>query len=232
MAACRFNEILSGRASEKNNETTTPTVHTVDEALGHLEQYSTPTLPHLLALLLYPEPTFPPKKTSLIVVDSLSTVFSTAFPRSIEEPPQGRRASSKVTPQEKQKNDAVQWAAGRRWAVMGDFILKLGKLAALKHLAILLTNQTVTKVKPETGAVLLPAISSALWEAGTANRLVLFRDFVSPGTETSEMSREVASRVRFAGVLKAGGAIKAESPPVPFVIKPVSNCKQHAIVSS
>ena len=56
-----------------------------DDALERLSYYSTPTLPHLLALLHHPQPGFPPTGTSLLVIESISTVFSIAFPKGTED---------------------------------------------------------------------------------------------------------------------------------------------------
>jgi hypothetical protein len=49
-------------------------------------------------------------------------------------------------------------------------------------------------------AILIPAISSAAWDAGIATSMVLFRDW---GWEEKH--------IRFAKVLKAGGVVAASS---------------------
>lgn len=185
--------------------------------MSNLEHFTTPTLPHLLTLLLHPSPDFPAEKTSLLVIDSISTVFNLAFPRIIEEPTsEGRTASNK-------KNDAAsQWASSRRWAVMSTLISNLGKLAALKNLAVLIINQTVARVKVETGAILLPAISSAGWDAGVNYRILMFRDWVPP--MQPDESNRLPEDVRFASVLKSGGVVYDNlSNTVPFIIEHVSH---------
>jgi len=162
------------------------------ELLARLHYFFSPTLPHLLALLAHTSPSFPPKETSLIVVDTVSLLFATAFPRAVEGL-DGNQASSK-------RSDALQWAAGRRFSVMSDFLARLGKLAAIKNIAILLISQTTTKVKTEFGAALRPALSTRAWDAGIHNRIVLFRDWETIRDQQSRENRTQASR--FAGVVK------------------------------
>ena len=77
----------------------------------------------------------------------------------------------------KSRNDAIHWASGRRWAVISDLVAGLAKLAALRNLAVLVINQTVARVRPDTGAILLPAISSNTWDNGIQNRILLYRDW-------------------------------------------------------
>jgi len=103
------------------------------------------------------------------------------------------------------KNEDLQWAQGRRWSVMGDFVSKVGKLAAMRNMAILLINQTTTKVKTESGAVLRPALSSKSWDNGINIRIALFRDWLQFGTKNqSEQEQEQVKDMRFACVLKVG----------------------------
>ena len=214
----RLLEILSGVIGP----TDLPSSATAGELIGNLEHFSAPTLPHLLSLLLNPAPHFPPKGTSLIVIDSISALFSLAFPRVVSDT--SRHGS---TPHK--KHDVSQWASGRRWAVISDFLSKLTKLAALRDLAILVINQTVTRIRPETGAMLAPAISSFAWESGIPNRIALYRDWavVSPTAHAAREGhdQETLNRVRFAAVLRSrwpvlkGGANLPNA--VPFVIEPV-----------
>ncbi len=170
---------------------------TLDSLLENFHHYHTPTLPHLLALLTHPSPSFPPPKTSLIVIDAISTLIALAFPKALEAFDASKNPGAK-------KNDAVQWAASRRWAFMGDFINKIGKLATTKNIAILLVSQTTTKIRAETGAVLHPAVASTAWDAGISTRIVLFRDWAFGPAEKSNKG-EFIPGVRFAGVVKASG---------------------------
>ncbi|KAI9877248.1 MAG: hypothetical protein M1830_004429 [Pleopsidium flavum] len=208
----RFKEILSGFRLPEGQEppSSPPTNRSLDDLLDDFGHFFAPTLPHLLALLLHPSANFPPEKTSLIVVDSISSLFATAFPSAINAV-DGRQATGK-------KNALTQWAANRRWSVMGDFVSKLGKLAVTRNIAVLLTSQTTTKVRVETAAVLHPAVSGAAWDGGIASRIVLFRDWPPQQEGSQEEEVNKTKGVRYAGVLKAGGIAHNNSGAVGKVI--------------
>ena len=178
-------------------EEATSDLDPVDEYLKRLHHFITPTLPHLLALLTHHSSCFPPADTSLIVVDSISTLFAIAFPKT------GDNASSQQ-PAAK-KSDAAHWASGRRWAVMGDFISKISRLAATRNIAILLTSQMITRVRSETGAVLHPAISGTAWDSSISTRIVVFRDWIFQPTNAASSQEEYVPDVRLVGVMKAKG---------------------------
>ncbi len=114
---------------------------------------------------------------------------------------------------------------------MEDFMSKLSKLAATKNIAILLTSQTTTKVRAETGAVLHPAMSGKGWDRGLTNRIVLYRDWPPLATEHTEPSMNMHA-IRYAGVVKAGGVVQGGAEGlgsvIPFMIKSVST-KPHFI---
>ncbi|KAI9865227.1 MAG: hypothetical protein M1813_002547 [Trichoglossum hirsutum] len=209
--------------------------HSLQDLLGNFHHFNAPTLPHLLALLLHPSQSFPPAKTSLIVIDAISTSFSSTFPRLAEE---GAREckDGKTLLKGGKKNQHSQWASSRKWAVIGDFISRIGRLAVVKDIAILLISQIKTKVQMGAGAVLLPSISSSVWDANVANQIVLFRDDPpsrshggdDDGEEKKkkkeEEEEEVPSpgEIRFAGVLKSRGVVHSEGAlgkVVPFVIE-------------
>ncbi|KAI4175892.1 MAG: hypothetical protein LQ348_006095 [Seirophora lacunosa] len=164
--------------------------------------FTAPTLPHLLALLIYPTPSFPPKGTSLLVVDSVSVPFNHAFAQSNGH---------------ERKTDVAQWASGRRWAVMGDLISAIGKLAATRNITALLINQTTTKLKLESAAWLQPAMTGAAWDAGIQCRILLFRDWQMRIDD--ESSQEQGG---YAAVVKVGdGPVKGFGEIVPFAIEQV-----------
>ena len=160
----------------------------------HLHHFYTPTLPHLLALLAHPSELFPPADASLIVIDSVSSLFALAFPKRSEDA--ADQAAQK-------KRDSTQWASGRRFAVMNDLVSKLGRLAITRNIAIIFLSQTTTKVRSDSGAYLHPAISSAGWDSIVGNRLILFRDWLEQAKDA--VSSERLSNVRFAGLLRAKG---------------------------
>lgn len=101
---------------------------------------------------------------------------------------------------------------------MGDFVSKLSKLAVTRNLAVLLTNQTTTKVRAETGAVLRSATHGASWDAGVLSRIVLFRDWaLRPGDGDGEGVHRLQA-VRYARVLKAGGTVYSDGEGVGKVV--------------
>ena len=202
----RLREILAASMAAEPSQTTS----SMEELLDHLHHFVTPTLPHLLALLLHPSPNFPPDKTGLIVIDSLSTLFATAFPRATDVP-NAKQATAKM-------KDVMHWAASRRWSVPGDFVAKLSKLAVTRNMAVLLTNQTTTVVRADTGALLRSAVHGASWDAGIPSRIVLFRDWaLRPGDSDGEEGSKMQA-VRYAGVVKAGGEVYSDGGGVGKVV--------------
>lgn len=186
----------------------------VDDCLEHkFHHFTAPTLPHLLALLIHPTPSFPPKGTTLLVVDSVSIAFNHAFAQS-------NRHDERLPGR---KSDVAQWASGRRWAVMGDLISAVAKLAATRNMAVLLINQTTIKLKVESAAWLQPAMTGAAWDAGIHCRILLFRDWqMRTEDESSQERLEIGSDRGYAAVIKIGGdSVKGFGEIVPFAIDQV-----------
>ncbi|KAF2145247.1 uncharacterized protein K452DRAFT_324951 [Aplosporella prunicola CBS 121167] len=194
--------IRNGISSSAPASTSTP----LDKLLGNFHHYSTHTLAHLLVLCIH-TPSFPPPGTSIVVIDSLSTLFDNAYPRTNDP--------SKAKPSD------ARWAAGRRYAVMNDLISKLGKMAAVRDITILLTNQVVTRFG--SGHGLVPAMASMEWDNGIANRMVLFRDWPPEQDKLSDVDEERSKRIRFVGLVKAGGIALGEPDGlgaiVPFTVE-------------
>lgn len=183
------------------------------ELLEDFHHFDIPSLPHLLALLFHPSPDFPSPNTSLIIIDAVSVLFALAFPRSID--------GNNTRQNAKKQNEDAQWAMGRRWAVMSDFVSKLSKLAAISNIAVLLISQTMTKVKTDSGAVLRPALSSKAWDGGINTRIVLFRNF-TPWTGENPSQSETMSGLRYATAVKlAGVSYDSLRDIVPFKIEKV-----------
>ncbi|KAF9734816.1 rad55 protein [Paraphaeosphaeria minitans] len=177
-----------------------------DEMRSHFHHYAVPTLAHLLALVMHPPTSFPPPNTSLIVIDSISTLFDNAYPRNADD-----RAV-------KNRSDQARWAAGRKFAVMNELISTLTKLAAMHDIALLLTSQTITRIRAGSRALLVPAISGAEWENGVSTRLVLFRDWVPGQGKWANADSARMQKTRFAGVLKANGVSLADDGGVGTVV--------------
>lgn len=215
LVGSRLMEIISG-SQNKNHTCSSPvSAEKSDEYLNNFHHFITPTLPHLLALLTHQSTGFPPSNTSIIVIDAVATLFALAFPKTMQN------TNSQQTPAK--RSDATQWASSRRWAVMGDFISKIGRLAATRNIAILITNQTNTRIRSETGAMLHPAVSGTAWDSGIRTCVVLFRDWLFQPNDASSSQGNFVPGVRFAGVMRVKGvAYEGVGKVVAFGIEKVS----------
>lgn len=187
---------------------------TSHDLFARFKHYTIPTLPHLLALFLHPMPHFPPAGTSLIVIESISTLFDNAYHRTNYD-------------RSKTQTDAQKWAAGRKFSVMGELMTKMARLATINNIAILFTSQTITRLRSGQGALLLPAISGLEWDNGVSTQLVLFRDWAPKrGTQLAIEEAEKWHRLRYAGVIKVKGVAMEENGRfdivVPFSIEQAS----------
>ncbi|KAF1980190.1 P-loop containing nucleoside triphosphate hydrolase protein [Bimuria novae-zelandiae CBS 107.79] len=208
----RFNDVLLAankpvlQASSAPPKVPSTSSMSPDEMQSQFHHYAPPTLAHLLALFVRPPSSFPPPNTSLIVIDSLSTLFDNAYPRNADD-----RAS-------KNRSDQARWAAGRKFAVMNELISTLTRVAAMHDIALLVTSQTITRMRAGSRALLVPAISGAEWESGISTRLVLFRDWVPGQGKWSRTDSTRLQKTRFAGVLKVNGVLLAEEGGVGNVV--------------
>ena len=71
-------------------------------------------------------------------------------------------------------------------------------------MAILLTSQSITRIRAEARAMLHPSISAPVWDSAITTRVVLFRDWYYESSKESSQSKPVPG-VRFAAVSKATG---------------------------
>jgi len=208
----RFNDVLSALGDS-------PSEASLDVMRSHFRHVASTTLAHLLALFIHPPALFPQPNTSLIVIDSLSTLIENAYPRNIDI---------------KNKAEQLKWAAGRRFAVINELIQTFTRFAALHGIALLITCPTMSRIRGGGRALLVPAMSGVEWENGISTRLVLFRDWV-PGqakpNDTKDADRLL--RVRFAGVVKTNGVALTDEGDVgsvvPFMIDKVSYPKTREI---
>jgi len=69
----------------------------LSDLLDNLTHFSTPTLAHLIALLSHHTPNHPAHNTSLIIIDSLLTLISNAFPRTVDSPATPRKPGGMLT---------------------------------------------------------------------------------------------------------------------------------------
>ncbi|RPA90082.1 P-loop containing nucleoside triphosphate hydrolase protein [Choiromyces venosus 120613-1] len=174
------------------------------EHFPNLQTIRTPTLAHLLALVMHPLYTFPPENTSLVVIDNVSTPFTAAFPPGMEDDGGGGGGGGG-----KGKKEPV---GVRRFAIMGDLISALSKLAASRGVAVLLLNQMTTKVIPGVGAVLIHSVFSPIWATSLNSRLLIHYNKTSPSILANPDDTPV-SQVRYVTILKSNGAEAALSRP-------------------
>jgi hypothetical protein len=190
-----------------------------EQMLNDVSYFNVPTLAHLLTLFLHPTPEFPPPRTSLVVIDNVSTIFATAFTRSVGQ----RAAGSTSTAAELARNVAQQKAASRKWAIAGDLAAAMMKMASLHDLSVLVINQVATSLKGVKKAVLKPSLSGNGWDAGVQNQVLLYRDF-APRDGPVELAVGKRRAMRFAEVVRVSGklATGTTADVVPFVIEDVS----------
>ncbi|KAI1503087.1 P-loop containing nucleoside triphosphate hydrolase protein [Biscogniauxia marginata] len=160
----------------------TPTTST-GEHIHNLVHYSTPTLAHLIGLLCKPTASSIPSDTSLVIIDSLSSLVNHAFPKNIEP----RQKSKGLGP----------GPSVRRFQVLQFVISALQKLSATRDLVVVVLSQCATRMQVERGATLIPAINAGTWEQGIATRLVLFKDWMMKG--------DVVRDTHFVGIQKSNG---------------------------
>ncbi|KAI0579291.1 RecA RecA-RadA recombinase [Pyrenophora tritici-repentis] len=188
-----------------------------DRVRGHFHYMALPTLAHLLALFVHPPAAFLPQNTSLVVVDSLATLVDNAYPRNVDD----RTARNKT--------EQSRWAAGRRFAIINELIATFTKFAAVHDIALLVTSQTITRIRGASRALLVPAMAGVEWENGVSTRLVLFRDWLRLGKASEKLDADKLQRARFVGLVKANGVSLADEGSVgnvvPFTIENTGLCE-------
>jgi len=181
---------------------------------SHFHYMAAPTLAHVLAIFVHPPAAFPPPNTSLIVIDSLATLVDNAYPRNVDD---------RVP---KNRTEQGRWAAGRRFSIINELGSTFTKFAAMHDIALLVTSQTITRIRGPSRALLVPAISGLEWENGVSTRLVLFRDWVRHGRPSNKSDADRLQRTRFVGLVKVNGVAFAEEGGVgnvvPYTIENVS----------
>ncbi|KAJ4335133.1 hypothetical protein N0V95_008987 [Ascochyta clinopodiicola] len=206
----RLHEMLQHAHSD------TPSELPPEKLRSHFHHLAAPTLAHVLALFVHPPPSFPHPAASLVVIDSLSTLIDNAYPRNTDD-------------RVKNKTDQSKWAAGRRYAVINDLIATFTKFAALHHIALVITCQTITRIRGASRALLVPAIAGVEWENGIATRLLLFRDWVPQQPKAQDkVAAARLQKTRFAGLVKLNGVALADEGGVgnvvPFAIESHGLC--------
>ncbi|KAE8375995.1 P-loop containing nucleoside triphosphate hydrolase protein [Aspergillus bertholletiae] len=181
---------------------------TPEDPIRNLIYFHAKSLPHLLALLIRPPKGFPPEDAKLLVIDSVSGLFPSYFPNPSEF--KSRLPQSGIT-----DKTQIQWLMNRKWNVTSDLGNQLVKLAATHCLAILVVNQTHTRIKGQPRATLCPALAGGTWENSVHTRVAIFRDFLPEDEGNSK-------GIRFAEVMKRAGkslSLRLDENIVPFKIE-------------
>ncbi|KAJ5910903.1 uncharacterized protein N7473_000206 [Penicillium subrubescens] len=193
--------------------------------LTNLTYFRAPTLPHLLALLLRPPKDFPPEETSLIIIDSISSLFPSYFLSAAEL--KDRLSQGKIT-----DKPQLQWLLNRKWNVISDIATHLTRLAA-RNIAVLALNQTHTKIKGQPRATLHPLVAGGAWETNVQTRIVLYRDL--PDMRFAEITKRAGRTmvVRLAELIVpfrigSDGLYEVEEPKSPEVLEPTPSRKRKA----
>ncbi|OJD18786.1 hypothetical protein AJ78_01193 [Emergomyces pasteurianus Ep9510] len=212
MNPTRFKDILQGdiRATSisGNPPDAAPGGNNIGDFLNHLLYFHPPTLAHLLALISHPPKGFPPQETGLIVIDPISSLFTSEYRTKL--PPRNRK--SKLTTATESKDERT------RWKVIGNLVMNLKKLAAKFNCVVIVINEMVSRFREKQPPVLHEALSGITWDSGVTTRIVLCWHWLPP----SFRSRVRMKRVRFAEVVKAEKAelvLGRTQRIVPFVIK-------------
>ncbi|EKV05079.1 DNA recombination and repair protein Rad51, C-terminal [Penicillium digitatum] len=180
------------------------------------------TLAHLIALLGRPPKGFPPPETNLIVIDSVSNLFPAYFPSAQELKDQ--LTEGKIT-----DKAHLQWLLNRKWNIASELATHLARLAA-RNIAVLVINQSHTKIKPQSHAVLQPLLSGSAWEASVQTRIAIFRDLPDErfaevekraGKPLPEQAEEllVAFRIEPDGLYEMAGKESLPSEPLTPLLK-------------
>ncbi|KAH8728946.1 P-loop containing nucleoside triphosphate hydrolase protein [Phaeosphaeriaceae sp. PMI808] len=200
--------VLSLQDSGTRTEPPSGPFEDLDQVRGNFLHFTAPTLAHLLALFMHPPASFPPQNTSLFIIDSLSTLIDNSYPRNVDA---------------RNRTEQSRWAAGRRFTMINELISTFSRFTALHDIALIVTCQTITRIRGASRALLVPAISGVEWENGVSTRLVLFRDWVRQEKKKDTADADRLLKTRFAGLVKVNGVSLADDGGVgsivPFAIE-------------
>ncbi|PGH35887.1 hypothetical protein GX50_01212 [[Emmonsia] crescens] len=211
MNPTRFKDILQRERNTPFSDCSPPAVSSesnMDEYLNQLLYFHPPTVAHLLALISHPPKGFPPQETGLIVIDSISSLFTSEYRTKL--PPRNRKPKLTTTTESKEERT--------RWKIIGNLVMNLKKLAARLNCVVIVINEMASRFREKQPPVLHEALSGITWDSGVTTRIILCWHWLPP----SFRSRVRMKRVRFAEVVKAEKVRLGHgrtSRIVPFVIK-------------
>lgn len=166
------------------------------------------SLPHLLVMLMHPTPTFPPADTTTLIIDGLASFLLGVLPRQV------RSEDAKNT--SLQEHNAKK-ANSRRLQMIDNLAAALARLAAARHIAIMVLMSATTSMKTGQRAVLKPALSSQGWNAAIHTRITLYRDLY-PQQFRTQLTLKEKRGYRLAEVTRLN-LKEVLHDPVPFVIE-------------
>ncbi|PGH09242.1 hypothetical protein AJ80_07719 [Polytolypa hystricis UAMH7299] len=183
------------------------------------------SLAHLLALLSHPPPNFPPTDTSLIVVDTISSPFSSELRTMLPSQSFNNIRDTPTTSSRKLHNRRLRHRDELRWKLINQLLTSLKKLATRLNCAIVVVNELASRFRQGKRPMLHESLSGVTWEAGVAARIVLYYHWLvaSGGGDVAIMGgRERMRRVRVAEVVRSRGTVhvsRSTGRIVPFVIR-------------
>ena len=233
----RFKDILRAEIKQKGvstfYESTSPngdkrktTIQDeIDSALTRLLYFHTPTLAHLMALISSPPPGFPPQDTGVLVIDNISTLFSTEFKPFLPPTRPPPTSTSNSIPRRHNRPDPAEKQDKLRWKLLASLLSSLRKLALRLDAAVLTINEMGSRFRAGKRPVLHQALSGVTWDLGVAARIVLYFAWLPPVVRRSGGMGGM-SRVRVAEVVKVGGgnvsaddAEVGKQRAVPFLLR-------------
>lgn len=164
----------------------------MNDALGRFSHFYAPTLAHLIALLSTRGMMHQSCPTSILVLDSISSPVDLAYPRGMDH---------RYTTRNNDGQKSIR-SPNRRQAIIEHLGSSLARLAALENVAVLVTNEVMTKIRGQAQAMLEQSVSGYEWDDAVSTRITLYHDWAHSPDKAEAKQYQSA---RFIGVNKARG---------------------------
>ena len=159
-------------------------------------------------MLMHPTSIFPPPSTAAIIVDDLSNLILGSFPKHLRN----KSTSSSIL-----QDRIAQRVTSRRFQVIENLASSLSRLAASRHLALVVLNNATTSLKGGQKAILKPALSGQAWDAAINTRIALYRD-LSPSEQRDRLTWKEQRGYRLAAIVRLSGR-DVYREAIPFLIQ-------------
>lgn len=207
---------------------------TVDEMMKKMHHFHVSTLSHMIALLSLSPAGFPPPRTGLIVVDSMSSLLRAEFRVKLRKAFSKPANDGDIDPGESIKNSPKSTGLDPqeerlRWRVIGDILNSLKKSASIYTCAVIVTNEMATRFRSGQKPMLHETLTGPTWDIGMGTKIVLYWVWLPEETRSKIASK--AQAVRVAEVLRAGkvsGFRSREDRTIPYIVQKV-RCHSHLI---